>query len=29
MGPLFIKTPVVTKENVDKWIEKVSAIMPK
>jgi len=29
MGPLFIKTPVVTKENVDKWIEKVSEIMPK
>lgn len=28
-GPIFLKTPVVTKENVDEWITKVSAIMPK
>jgi ribose transport system substrate-binding protein len=28
-GPIFLKTPVVTKENVDEWIAKVSAIMPK
>jgi ribose transport system substrate-binding protein len=27
-GHLYIKTPVVTKENVDEWIEKVSEIMP-
>ncbi|MCL4385178.1 MAG: sugar ABC transporter substrate-binding protein [Actinobacteria bacterium] len=28
-GPIYIKTPVVTKENVDEWIKKVSEIMPK
>lgn len=27
-GPIYIKTPIVTKENVDEWIERVSAIMP-
>jgi len=29
IGPLYIETPVVTMENVDEWIAKVSAIMPK
>jgi len=29
IGPLYIQTPVVTIENVDEWIAKVSAIMPK
>ncbi len=28
-GPIYIKTPVVTKENVDEWIAKVSELMPK
>jgi hypothetical protein len=28
MGPLYIQTPVVSIENVDEWIKKVSAIMP-
>lgn len=27
-GPIYIKTPIVTKENVDEWIERVSDIMP-
>ncbi len=27
-GPIYIKTPLVTKENVDEWIERVSAMMP-
>ena len=29
IGPLYIQTPVVSMENVDEWIKKVSAIMPK
>ena len=29
IGALYIQTPVVIMENVDEWIEKVSAIMPK
>jgi len=28
IGPLYIQTPVVSMENVDEWIERVSAIMP-
>ena len=28
-GPIYIKTPVVTKENVDEWIKKVSEINSK
>lgn len=27
--PLFIETPVVSKDNADEWIKKVSAYMPK
>ena len=27
-GPIYLKTPLVTIENVDEWIEIVSAIMP-
>jgi len=29
IGPLYIKTPVVTKDNVDEWIDKISKLMPK
>jgi len=29
IGPLYIQTPVVSIKNVDEWIKKVSAIMPK
>ena len=28
IGPLYIQTPVVTSENVDKWIAKVKQYMP-
>jgi ribose transport system substrate-binding protein len=27
-GPIYLSTPVVTIDNVDEWIERVSAIMP-
>ena len=28
LGPVFVETPVVTEENVDEWIERLSEMMP-